>query len=98
MQKRYFGTDGVSVFLRLDFDTHPEAIKGCNAKRQKRLANMKARKFFALEYDDMPASSREQGRCSATGGSSPDDCDIVHTDVNRLLMLPNCPEFGRTSW
>jgi hypothetical protein len=24
----YYGTDGVSVFLRLDFDTHPEAMAG----------------------------------------------------------------------
>src|SRR4029077_5211016 len=78
------------------FFVQPQAGKRFHAERQQRFANVKPRKFLALEYNDALPGTREQCRGSAARRSSPYDSDIVHCELHRVLMLPNCPDFGRT--
>src|SRR5438093_4389468 len=78
-----------------EFFVQPQAGKRFHAERQQRFANVKPRKFVALEYNDAPPGTREQRRGSAARRSSPYDRDIVHSELHRVLMLPNCPDFGR---
>jgi len=56
---------------------------------------VKARKFFAFENNDSPASAREQRRSNAASRSSSDDRDIVHGGVHHALSLANFRGFGR---
>src|SRR6266508_3773677 len=69
--------------------------KRFHAEGQKRFADVKARKFFALEHDYAPAGARKQRRGSAAGRSSADDRDIVHGGTHRVLMLANFRALGR---
>jgi hypothetical protein len=78
-----------------EFFVQPQAGKRFHAERQQRFPNVKPRKFLALEYNDAPPGMSEQRCGSAAGRSSPYDSDIVHCELHRVLMLPNCPDFGR---
>src|SRR5438067_1085237 len=86
----FFHESGAQKFF---VQTQPS--KGLHAERQERFADVKARKFFALEHDHAPASAREQRRSNAASRSSSDDRDIVHGGVHHALSLANFRGFGR---
>src|SRR5436190_24383981 len=66
------------------FFVQPQAGKRFHAERQQRFANVKPRKFLALEHNDAPSGMREQRRGSAARRSSPYDSDIVHAGAHGL--------------
>ena len=62
------------------FFAHAKAVERLHAEWQQRFADMKARKFLALENDHAPTRAREQRRGGTAGGSSTNDADVVHID------------------
>jgi hypothetical protein len=70
-----------------------QPAKRFHAEGQKRFANMKAWKFFALKYDHSSSSTREQRSGGAASRSSANDCDVVHVDLhsgNNLIGESSC--------
>jgi len=53
------------------------AIEGRHAVGQERLADVKAREFFALEDDDAASGLGEQAGGGAAGGAATDNRDVV---------------------
>src|SRR6266480_8095807 len=74
-----------------------QPAKRFHAKRQQRFTDVKAWEPFALEHDHAPSGVRKQCGGSATSWSAANDSDIVHVNAHRVLMLANCPDFGRDS-
>ena len=72
-----------------------ESRKCLHAEGQKRLADMKPRKLFALKEDHAPPGAREQRSGNAPGWPTANDSDIVHVDVHPVGMLANYASFGR---
>src|SRR5262245_26539265 len=61
-----------------EFFVQPESGKCLHAERQKRLADVKSWKFFALQKNHTTSGAREQRRGRAAGRSASYDRDIVH--------------------
>src|SRR5439155_14345974 len=66
----------------IKFFADAKPVERLGAEWQKRLADVKARKFVALENDHAPARTRQQGRGGAAGGSSANDADVVHVPLS----------------
>ena len=69
------------------FFADAKAVERLHAEWQQRFADMKARKFLALENDHAPARAREQGRGGAPGRSAADDSDIVNRFRHAAINL-----------
>src|SRR5207249_11872905 len=71
----------------IKFFADAKAVECLGAEWQKRFADMKARKFLALEKDHAPARAREQGRGGAPGRSAADDSDVVNRVRHAAINL-----------
>jgi len=83
----------------IKFFADAKAVECLGAEWQKRFADMKARKFLALENDHAPTRAREQRRGGTAGGSSTNNADIVHIDLNLVFMVAKiaAKQRGRSS-
>src|SRR6266481_6641356 len=80
--------DFAAVFLykpgTQEFFLQPEPGKSLHTERQKRLADVKPRKLFALEENHATSGAREQRRGRAAGRSASYNRDIVHAGTHGL--------------
>ena len=84
------GHDLASVFWderAIELFTDAKSIESLNAKRKKRFANMKARKFLAFENNDAASSSCEQRGGRASSWAAADDGDVIYFTAHAGFIL-----------
>jgi hypothetical protein len=88
---RAAGRDNFTAIFRhksaVEFFAYAEPGEDAHARGQERFANVKAWKFFALQNNNAPSSSRQQSRRRTSGRTAANDRYIIEFVIHAVIKL-----------